>query len=85
MNIQVHIERLILDGLNIMPGQRHLLQAAVETELTRLFAEDGVPSTLALGGAWPVLSTGGIQLTASSEPAQLGQQIAQAVYGGVAQ
>ena len=35
MNIKLHIERLVLDGVNIAPGQRHLLQASVTTELTR--------------------------------------------------
>jgi hypothetical protein len=36
MNISVHIERLVLDGLFVSHGQRPLLQAAVEAELTRL-------------------------------------------------
>jgi len=35
MNINLHIERLVLDGVNIAPRQRHLLQASGETELTR--------------------------------------------------
>jgi hypothetical protein len=82
MNINLHIERLVLDGVNIAPGQRHLLQASVETELTRMLTEGGVSSSLTQGSALSRLSTSGIQLTGNN-PAQLGRQIAQSVYGGI--
>ena len=82
MNIKLHIERLILDGVNIAPSQRHLLQASVETELTRLLTDRGLSPSLAQGPAVPRLSTGGIQLTGNN-PTQIGQQIAQSVYGGI--
>ena len=29
MNIEVHIERLILDGVNILPSQRHPVRASI--------------------------------------------------------
>jgi hypothetical protein len=82
MNINLHIERLVLDGVNIAPGQRHLLQASVETELTRLLTDGGLSASLAQGTVLPRLSTGGIQLTGNN-PTQLGRQIAQSVYGGL--
>lgn len=82
MNINLHIDRLILDGVTIAPNQRHLLQASVETELTRLLTDGGLASGLAQGTALPRLSTSGIQVTGNN-PAQLGQQIAQSVYGGI--
>lgn len=82
MNINLHIERLVLDGVNIAPGQRHLLQASVEMELTRLLTDGGLASSLAQGVALPRLSAGAMQLTGSN-PAQLGRQIAQSVYGGI--
>ena len=37
MNINLHIEWLILDGIHIAPVQRHLLQANVITELNQMF------------------------------------------------
>ena len=83
MNIKLHIERLVLDGVNIAPGQRHVLQASVETELTRLLTVGGLSPSLAQGTALPRISAGGIQLTAGNNPTQLGQQIAQSVYGGI--
>ena len=65
------------------PGQRHLLQASVETELARLLTEGGVSPNLAAGGALPQVSANGIQLTSdtNTNPYEPGQQIAQAVYG----
>lgn len=82
MNINLHIERLVLEGVNISPGQSHLLQASVETELTRLLTNGGLSPSLAQGTALPRMSTIGIQLTGNN-PKQLGQQIAQSVYGGI--
>jgi hypothetical protein len=82
MNINLHIERLILDGVNITPNQRQLLQTSVETELTRLLTEGRIASSLAQGTTLPRLSTSGIHITGNN-PLQLGQQIAQSVYGGI--
>jgi len=82
MNINLHIERLVLDGVDIAPGQRHLLQASVETELARLLTDNGLARSLVQGVAMPQVSTKGVQLTGNN-PTQLGQQIAQSVYAGI--
>lgn len=82
MNINLHIERLVLEGINIAPSQRHLLQASVEAELSRLLTARGLASSFEQGTAIPKLSTRAIQMTGNS-PVQLGQQIAQSVYGGI--
>ena len=84
MNINVHIERLVLHGLPVAPHQGPLVQAAVEAELTRLLLGAGLaPAMQSTGGAVPSVSTPGIQLKSDSSPAQIGQQIARAVYGGI--
>lgn len=83
MNINLHIDRLILDGVHIPDGQRHLLQTSVQTELTRLFADREISPGLASGGALPHVSASGIQLSNGSDPVQLGRQIARSVYGGI--
>ncbi|SEO73300.1 hypothetical protein [Nitrosovibrio sp. Nv6] len=67
MNITLHIDRLILNGVNISHRQRHLLQASVQTEVIRLFTK---------GGMSPSLATG-------DDLVRLGRQIAQSVYGGI--
>jgi hypothetical protein len=83
--IQVHIERLILDGVAVAPGDGPRLQAAVEGELRRLLAEGGLSPELRGGGALPSLRAGGIQLSAEGDAGDLGHQIAAAVYGGLGQ
>ncbi len=82
-DIHLHIERLILDGLPIEHSQGALVQAAVEAELTRLLTANGLASQLQSGGALPRLNANAIQLTRGGSPAQIGQQIAQSVYGGL--
>jgi hypothetical protein len=84
MNINVHIERLILDGVPESHAQGPLIGAAVETELARLLATGGLDSSLQSSGAWPSVPVRAVQL-AASKPAQLGQQIAQVIYGGIGQ
>ncbi len=87
MNINLHIDRLILDGVNIRPDQRHLLKASMEAELGRLLSKGGVLPELASGGALPAISAQGFQTStskgSSSNAVQLGQQIARSVYGGI--
>ncbi len=83
MNINLHIERLILDGLPLEPNQGTLVQRAVEAELARLLAVDGLSPSLLDGGALPQVSVSTIQLTSSNDSTELGRQIAQSVYGGI--
>jgi len=82
MNINLHIDRLILDGVDIAPNQRHLLQASITAELTQLLSNGGLASHLTEGGALARLSTDSIHITGNN-PTQLGQQVAQSVYGGI--
>ncbi len=82
MNINLHIERLVLEGIDLDPAQRPILQAAVEAELSRLLAEGGVGS-LAAGGAVPSVKAEGFQMGGDGNPSALGRQIAGAVYGGI--
>jgi hypothetical protein len=83
MNVNVHIERLILDGIDLPRRDRAALKASVSAELGRLLADGGLSPAVRAGGAVRSLPAGGIQLAAQSEPTHLGQQIARAVYGGL--
>lgn len=82
MNINLHIEQLVLDGLPLMPGQGPAVQAALEAELSRLLAERGMGNLS--GGAVPQLSVPSIQLSPAGPPAQWGRQIARTLYDGLA-
>jgi hypothetical protein len=83
MNINLHIERLILDGLPIERNRAAHVQAVVEAELTRLFTENGIASHLQTDGVTPSLIANAIQLTIGGSPTQMGTQIAQSVYSGI--
>ena len=83
MNINLHIERLVLDGLAVAPREHARFQAAVEAELTRLLTSDGLSSILLSGGTMPHLPATSIQLNDQANPIDLGQQIAGAVHGRI--
>lgn len=79
MNINLHIDRLILDGVTLSQRERTLLGASLEAELTRLLTTGGLPTTFPSSGAVPSVSANAMQM--NNNPVQMGQQIAQAVYG----
>ncbi len=81
--MNVHIERLVLDVVDLQRSQSHLLQAAFETELARLLTEGGLAPLLSSGGAVARLTTPDIQINRSNGPTDLGKSIAGAVYGGI--
>lgn len=83
MHINLHIERMVLDGISLSRGEHSLLQAAVERQLTCLLTSRGLSDALQSGGALYSMRTAGIQLEADAGPARLGERIAGAVYGGI--
>lgn len=83
MKITVHIERLVLDGLPILPHQGAHLGQAVEATLSSLL-KAGVPlHGLTSSDSLPGIPAAAIQLSKDASPVQLGGQIAQAVYGAM--
>lgn len=85
MNITIHIERLILDGVSVPQRHRPQLQTAIEAELARLLAADGLAAHLRTGGVLSRVTGAELQLQGKDDPVQLGRQIAQAVYRGIGQ
>lgn len=83
MNVNLNIERLVLEGFQLRPGEHVLVGAAVEQELTRLLSERGVSTQLLSGGAVPRLTASDMRLTGGESPRQIGTQIARSLYGGI--
>ena len=84
MNIRLHIERVVLDGLDLSQAEAQNLHASLEAELTQLLA-GGLAPRLLSGGAYPSLAVRGLE-SGKHPPTQastLGSQVAQAVYGGI--
>jgi hypothetical protein len=79
MNVRLHIERLVIEGIDV--PNRKALQAAVEGELGRLIGEGG----LGANGleSERVVQAPMISVASNPHPANLGRAIAGAVYGGV--
>jgi hypothetical protein len=83
VNVDVRIERLVLEGLPLDPPERLLLQTAVEAELARLLADGAPQMGFGSGGAVPHLSTGPGLVRLDQHPRRLGAGIGQAIYGSL--
>lgn len=84
MKLEIHIERLVLEGLPVNSAGGHHVQRAVQAELARLLGEAGLAPELQAGGSLPHLKSADIGMTRGDKPAELGQRIAQAVHGAIA-
>ena len=78
MSINLHIERLILEGLPPGPAHSADIGAAAEAELTRLLGLERMSDSGSRHE--PHLSAAPIALVRSSDSRVLGQQIAGAVH-----
>ncbi|MGN6813309.1 MAG: hypothetical protein ACTHMP_20775 [Thermomicrobiales bacterium] len=83
MNVRIHIERLVLEGVPVTHAQGSALRAAVEAELTRLLAAGDLAPGLQAGGALRRVVAPAIALPGDPAPEYLGRQIARAVHTGL--
>jgi hypothetical protein len=84
MNVNLHIERLVLDGFALDGRDAALVQAAVRAELTRLFVQNEAGAASLASAAVPNLRAAPMRLSGAETPPRLGSAIAQSVYGAVA-
>ena len=82
MNINLHIERLILDGLPLEQRDGAQVWDAIAAELTQALTSGGVANNLAHGGALAWLALNAVQVDAP-RPKTIGEQIARSIYGGI--
>lgn len=85
MIINVHIERLVLDGLPVDKRSSSQIQAAVQAKLAELLVADGVSESLQNLGAVHSIRAPGISLYEKALPASVGSSIADAIHGGLEQ
>ncbi|MBH5369759.1 hypothetical protein [Bradyrhizobium glycinis] len=83
MNIRLHIERLVLDGLQLKDSDSAALKASLEAELGRLLTESGINSEIGGSGALPCVDAAPMQVRRDATPAQIGSGIAQSVFSGI--
>ena len=83
MSVRIHIERLVLDGFGLNGASGSRVQAAVQSELARLLAGQGLSETLRAPAAMPSLRAGAFSPAPGASPAQLGREIARSVHAGI--
>lgn len=83
MNIELHIDRLVLEGLPLESRHGPHLRQAIESELHRLLQAQGLSADLQTRQSLRRVQAPTIQLGGSEQPQSLGQQIAQSIYSGI--
>ena len=83
MTLTVHVEQLVLDGIDLSPGGGVPLRLALQAELARLLASGGLPSSLHRGAALESLPGDNVTFEAAEKPSSMGRSIAHAVNGGL--
>jgi hypothetical protein len=76
--LSLHVDALVLHGFP--SADRFKIGRAVKQELARLFAENGVPRSLARLSDIEHLTGGSFTVNPNRQPAAIGAQIATAVY-----
>ncbi|MDR3415532.1 MAG: hypothetical protein P4L83_05025 [Nevskia sp.] len=84
MKIDLHIERLVVDGLELSSAEARRLRRSVERELARLLTDGGLAQSLARGAAVPRLQAPAIALPPRATPEATGGRIAAAVHSSLA-
>ena len=80
MNVELHIERLVLDGLPVRPGDRDALAGTLGDELRLLIETGGIPPELTAGGAVPRLTAPPAPVSPATAVSPFGRAIARSVY-----
>jgi hypothetical protein len=76
--IEINIDSLTLHGIS--PHDKYRIADAVQTELTRLFTEGGLPASFHSGVSIPVMKGGSFNLHENAPATDTGNNIAGAVY-----
>lgn len=83
MRINLHIERLVIEGLPLEQAHASLVQSAVQQELAQLLGSKGIAPALMTGGAMSQAQGSNLRVGRESSPRQLGTQIANSVHEGL--
>jgi hypothetical protein len=82
MTINLHIERLVLDGMPAMADTR-AVRSALRSELVRLLQIGGLSDEIRIGGALPHLRSDPIYVQPAAPPQRFAEQVAGAVHGAI--
>jgi hypothetical protein len=80
MSVNLHIERLVLDGLPVDARDGARVEAAVRAELVGRMAESGVPAGLKTGFNKSRILAPMLRLNSSFHAKEIGTQIGAGIY-----
>jgi hypothetical protein len=83
MRIDVHIERLVLEGLPVTSADGPRVRAAVEAELARLLATGELGREPIAGGAMARAPAPQISIGQNGRPDAIGRAVARSVHAGI--
>ncbi|HEY8694027.1 MAG TPA: hypothetical protein VIR57_14950 [Chloroflexota bacterium] len=81
MNIELHIEELVLQGFS--HSHRGAIGRAIETELSRLLTDRGLPASLSGGRDVRSLDAGSFVVEHGARPSAIGAHVGQLLYEGM--
>lgn len=83
MNIELHIDRLVLEGLPLESRQGPQLREAIESELQQLLQSHGLAANMQTEQTIRRIQAPVIQFSRSPQVQSLGQHIAHSIYSGI--
>ena len=83
MSINLHIEKIVLDGVSLESHQHGMLKQALQAELTRLLASEGLGAIATGDMALRSVHAQSIEFNKGDNASQLGNQVAQAVHESI--
>lgn len=83
MNINLRIERVVLEGLPLSSADGRAVRVAIETELARSLRERDVSAGSLASSAMPAVKVASIRYANAEGPLEVGVQVAAAVHGAI--
>lgn len=83
MNVNLRIDRLILNGVDLESGEADTLRSAIRSELASMILRHGLEDRFVESHSSPGLRGNNVTVSTVNDPAKLGRQIAQSVYGAI--
>jgi hypothetical protein len=81
VRIGLHVDELVLHGFSPLDGRR--IADAVQAELTRLLAEQGLPQSLMRRVAVDFIDAGEVRMPAAGSARGIGSRLAGGLYRGL--
>ena len=85
MRVEIHIDRLVLDGVPVERTSVMALRSAVESELGAMLSQGLLPPAIGSGGAIDLVRAPRIDVGPTHTPMQIGRAIANSLHGGLGQ